>query len=129
MATVRHHVIIDVPAAAAWALLGSAARLAEWFPGVVACDVEGTTRTVTLATGLTLPEEIVTVDELQRRFQYALKLPVITQHLSTIDVLELDHDRCCCVYGVDALPAVMALVVAGAAAEGLDRAKALLEGA
>jgi hypothetical protein len=129
MATVRHHVIIDVPAAVAWSLLGAAARLKEWFPGVVACDVEGTTRTVTLATGLTLPEEIVTVDELQRRFQYTLKLPVITQHLSTIDVIELDEHRCCCVYGVDAMPAVMALVVAGAAADGLDRAKALLEGA
>jgi hypothetical protein len=129
MATVRHHVIIDVPATEAWGLLGCASRLGEWFPGVVACDVAGTTRTVTLATGLTLPEEIVTVDELQRRFQYTLTLPVIRQHLSTIDVIELDADRCCCIYGVDATPAVMALVVAGAAADGLDRAKALLEGA
>jgi hypothetical protein len=129
MATVRHHVLMDVPAATAWDLLGSAARLGEWFPGVVACDVEGTTRTVTLATGLTLPEEIVTVDELQRRFQYTLRLPIIKQHLSTIDVIELDSERCCCVYGVDAMPAVMALVVAGAAAEGLDLAKVLLEGA
>ena len=129
MATVRHHVIIDVPATEAWGLLGDAARLGEWFPGVVSCDVEGTTRTVTLATGLTLPEEIVTVDALQRRFQYSLRLPVITSHLSTIDVIELESDRCCCVYGVDAMPAVMALVVAGAAADGLDRAKELLEGA
>jgi hypothetical protein len=129
MATVRHHVMIDVSAPAAWELLGTASRLGEWFPGVVACDVEGSIRTVTLATGLTLPEEIVTVDELQRRFQYTLKLPIITQHLSTIDVIEIDADRCCCIYGVDATPAVMALVVAGAAAEGLDRAKALLEGA
>jgi Polyketide cyclase / dehydrase and lipid transport len=128
MATVRHHVIVDVPAAAAWALLGAASRLGEWFPGVVDCSVEGTTRTVTLATGFTLPEEVVTVDELQRRFQYSLKLPVMTHHLSTIDVIELGPDRCCCVYGVDATPAVMALVIAGAAADGLDRAKARLEG-
>ena len=44
-------------------------------------------------------------------------------------MIELDSERCCCVYGVDAMPAVMALVVAGAAAEGLDLAKVLLEGA
>ena len=69
------------------------------------------------------------VDALQRRFQYSLKLPVISAHLSTIDVIELGTDRCCCVYGVDAMPAVMAIVVAGAAADGLDRAKELLEGA
>lgn len=128
MATVRHHVVVDASAADAWALLGDPARLAEWFPGVTACEVEGSLRTVTLASGLALPEELVTVDELQRRLQYALRLPLVTSHLSTLDVLELDEQRCCCVYGCDAIPPVMALVIAGAGAEGLARAKTILEG-
>jgi hypothetical protein len=129
MATVRHHVVIDVPADDAWRLLGDPARLTEWFPGVTECVVEGSTRTITVATGLTIPEDLVTVDPLQRRFQYAVRLPLVRSHLSTIDVLELDASRCCCSYGVDADPPVMALVIGGAAAQGLARAKTILEGA
>jgi Polyketide cyclase / dehydrase and lipid transport len=127
MATVRHHVVVDASADAAWSLLGDPARLTEWFPGVTDCVVEGTKRTITLATGLSMPEEIVTVDNVQRRFQYSLILPIVKSHLSTIDVLDLENDRCCCVYGVDAVPPVMALVIAGAAAQGLQRAKQILE--
>lgn len=127
MATVRHHVVIDAPATDAWRLLGDPARLGEWFPGVTACVVEGTMRTVTLASGLEMPEELLTVDALQRRLQYALRHPLVTSHLSTVDVLELDSGRCCCVYGCDAVPAVMALVIAGAAAQGLARARTILE--
>lgn len=129
MATVRHHVVVHVPAAAAWELLGDPARVAEWYPGITSCEVQGTTRTVTLASGLEMPEELVTLDELQLRFQYSLRLPVVRSHLSTLDVLALDESSCCCVYGVDADPAVMALMIGGNAGDGLERAKAMLEGA
>ncbi len=129
MATVRHHVVVDASAADAWRLLGDPARLAEWFPGVEACTLDGTTRSVALATGLTLTEELVTVDPIQRRLQYSVRLPIVRTHLSTLDVLDLGDGRCCVSYGADADPPVMALVIAGAAAEGLDRARALLEAA
>jgi hypothetical protein len=129
MATVRHHVVVDAPADEAWTLLGDPSRLTEWFPGVTECVVEGTTRTITLATGLVMPEELITVDPIQRRFQYSLRTPLVTSHLSTLDVLEIDPDRCVCSYSADAVPPVMALVIAGAAAEGLQHARRLLEGA
>lgn len=129
MATVRHHVVVDVPARTAWELLGDPSRVAEWYPGITSCVIEGTTRTVTLGSGLEMPEEIVTVDELQRRFQYSLRVPLVRSHLSTIDVLELDEHHCCCVYGVDADPAVMALLIGGNAGDGLVVAKSMLEGA
>jgi len=128
MATVRHHVIVGVPADDAWRLLGDPSRVSEWFPGITSCVVEGATRTVTLATGLSFPEELVTVDGLQRRFQYAVRMPIVRSHLSTLDVLELGARQCCCAYAADADPAVMALVIGGAAALGLERAKSLLEG-
>ena len=128
MATVRHHVVVDAPADAAWRLLGDPVRIVEWFPGVTSCVLEGTLRTVRLASGLEMPEELITVDAVQRRFQYSLRTPLVTSHLSTIYVLELDDARCCCVYGCDAVPPVMALVIAGAGAEGLERARAILEG-
>lgn len=127
MATVRHHVVVAAPPARAWALLGDPARLAEWFPGITGCVVEGRRRTVTFANGIELPEDLVTVDQLQRRLQYSVSLPVLRHHLSTIDVLDVDGDRCCCVYGVDADPGVMALVIGGNARDGLLRAKSLLE--
>jgi Polyketide cyclase / dehydrase and lipid transport len=127
MATVRHHVVVDVGADEAWALLGDPARLAEWFPGVTTCTMEGSLRSVTLATGLVMPEELITVDAVQRRLQYTLRAALVTSHLSTLDVLALEEGRCCCVYGCDAVPAVMALVIAGAAAAGLERARAILE--
>ena len=129
MATVRHHVVVGATADRAWQLLGDPSRVAEWYPGITGCTIEGSTRTVMLGSGLEMPEEIVTVDELQRRFQYSLRVPVVRHHLSTIDVLELDERHCCCVYGVDAEPAVMALLIGGNAGDGLVRAKALLEGA
>jgi hypothetical protein len=129
MATVRHHVVMDVSADTAWKLLGDPSRVAEWFPGITGCTIEGTTRTVVLGSGLEMPEEIVTVDELQRRFQYSLRVGLVRSHLSTIDVLEVGSERCCCVYGVDADPAVMALLIGGNAGDGLVRAKAMLEGA
>ena len=128
MATVRHHVVVDVPAAHAWSLLGDPARIGEWFPGVTGCAIDGRVRTIALATGLSVPEELVTVDDLQRRLQYSVRLALVRSHLSTIDVLEVGPARCCCVYGVDADPPVMALVIAGAAATGLERAKRSLEG-
>jgi hypothetical protein len=128
MATVRHHVVVHATADEAWRLLGDPARVTEWFPGITGCEIEGTQRIVTLATGLSLPEELITVDGLQRRFQYSLRVPLVTSHLSTIDVLDIDEMRCVCSYSADAMPPVMALVIAGAAAEGLQRAKRLLEG-
>ena len=128
MATVRHHVIVAASPDDAWALLGDPSRLAEWFPGVVGCQVDGAVRTVTLATGLVMTEEIVTVDALQRRLQYSIRLPMVRTHLSSIDVLDVDVHRCCCSYAADAEPSVMALVVGGAAADGLARAKRILEG-
>jgi hypothetical protein len=128
MATVRNHVVIDVPAATAWKLLGDPLRITEWFPGITGCVIEGTTRTVTLGSGIEMPEEIITIDEIQRRFQYSLRVSLVRSHLSTLDVLDLDGSRCCCVYGVDADPAVMALLIGGNAGDGLVRAKAILEG-
>lgn len=129
MATVRHHVVVSAPASDAWALLGDPGRLPEWFPGVTTCTVEGATRTVTLASGLTMAEDLVTVDAVQRRLQYTVRMPMVRSHLSTIDVLALDERSCCLVYGCDAIPPVMALVIAGAGADGLERARTILEAA
>lgn len=125
--TLRRHVRIACPAEAAWAYVGDATRITEWWPGIVEAVVDGDTRTITTGAGLPMPEKIVTVDPLQRRFQYRLTGPLIREHLSTIDVIDLEDGTCLVVYGVDADPATMALVIGGAAGNALAHLRTLLE--
>ncbi len=126
--TVRRHVRIARPAADVWALLGDPARLPEWFPGITDAAVDGATRVITTGAGLPMPEEIVTLDHLARRFQYRITAPLFREHLSTLDVLDLEDGTCVVVYGVDADPATMALVIGGAAGNALEHLRTLMEG-
>jgi hypothetical protein len=127
-ATVRRQVRITRPPDEVWELVGDAARIPEWFPGIVAAVVEGDVRTITTGSGLPMPEQIVTVDALQRRFQYRITAPLVREHLSTLDVLDLGDGSCLVVYGVDADPATMALVIGGAAGNALEHLRDLMEG-
>jgi hypothetical protein len=102
--SVRRHVRIDRPAADVWALIGDPARIPEWFPGIDSATVDGTTRTITTGAGMPMPEEILTNDPLQRRFQYRITAPMFREHLSTLDVIELDDRSCLVVYSADAEP-------------------------
>jgi hypothetical protein len=125
--SVRRHVHIDRSAEDVWAVIGDPARIQEWFPGIVSSEVDGTTRVITTGAGLPMPEEIVTNDPIQRRFQYRITAPLFKEHLSTLDVLELDDGTSVVVYSADAVPATMALVIAGAAGNALEHVRDLLE--
>lgn len=127
--SVRRQVRIARPADEVWSLVGDPARIAEWFPGIVSATVEGDIRTVVTGAGLPMPEEIVTNDALQRRFQYRLKTPAVRSHLSTLDVFDLGDGTCLVSYAADAEPATMALVIAGAAGAALQHLRDLMEGA
>ncbi len=127
--TVRRHVRIARPADEVWALVGDPARIQEWFPGIDASTVDGTSRTIVTGSGLPMSEEIVTVDDVQRRFQYRLSLPILREHLSTLDVIDLDDGTSLVVYAADADPSTMALIVGGAAGSALEHLRTLMEGA
>lgn len=75
-----------------------------------------------------MPEELVTIDHLLRRFQYRITVGLFREHLSTIDVLDLDDGTSLVVYGVDADPSTMALVIGGAAGNALDHLRTMMEG-
>ncbi len=126
--SVRRHVLIRRSAYDVWAVVGRAERIQEWFPGIVSSVVEGDRRVITTGAGMSMPEQIVTNDDLQRRFQYRITAPMFREHLSTIDVIELDADSCLVIYGADATPATMALVIAGAAGNALAHLRDLMEG-
>lgn len=127
-ASVRRQVRITCPPDDVWALVGDARRITDWFPGIIAAEVDGDTRTITTGAGLPMPEQIVTCDRLQRRFQYRIAAPLFEEHLSTIDVIDLGDGTSLVVYGVDAAPATMALVIAGAAGNALEHLRNVLEG-
>lgn len=127
MASVRRQVIIDRPADDVWAVVGDPASISSWFPGMVSSEVEGSTRTIVTATGLSLPEEIVTNDALARRFQYRLALPIVAHHLGTIDVFDLGDGRSLVSYATDCEPAAMALMIGGATGAALHELRSQME--
>ena len=126
--SVRRHVHIACPPDDVWARIGDPARIQEWFPGIVGSDVDGTTRVIHTGAGLPIPEEIVTNDPLQRRFQYRITAPMFKEHLSTLDVLDLGDGTSVVVYAADAVPSTMALVIAGAAGNALEHLRDVMEG-
>ena len=100
--SVRREVVVGVDADTAWRVVGRPDLLHHWFPGVVGCEVAGDLRTVTLATGLTFEETILTCDPLLRRFQYRISGGLFTEHLASLDVIALDETSCLITYASDA---------------------------
>jgi len=123
MATLRREIRINASADEVWKVVGRPEILYLWFPGIVSSVVDGNTRTVTTGTGIPMPEEIITNDSLQRRFQYRITAPLFRQHLATVDVLDVGDGTCMVVYSTDAEPAVMALVIGGATTGALEELK------
>jgi carbon monoxide dehydrogenase subunit G len=123
----RRERVIEVSADAAWAVIGRPEVLHHWFPGIDACVVDGGTRTITTGMGLTLAEELLTNDPLQRRFQYRISGGFFKEHLASIDVIALDEQRCLVTYASDADPATMAIVLGGAMHGALDELARQLE--
>ena len=113
-ASERRERVIEVHAERAWEVVGRPELLHLWFAGIVESVVDGSTRTITLGTGVRLAEAILTNDPLQRRFQYRITGGLFAEHLGTIDVIALDDQRCLVVYSSDADPATMAVVLGGA---------------
>ena len=126
-ATTRRHVRIDRPAHEVWEVVGRPELLHLWFPGIVGCTVEGDRREVTVATGTSMSERIVTNDPVLHRFQYSLEGPLFRDHLASIDVIDLDDGTCLAVYATDADPATMALVLGGAAGAALEELRRQVE--
>ena len=121
--TIRHEIRIHRSAADVWELAGDAARLHEWFPGIVESKVEGKSRTIVTGAGIPMPEEILVCDHTQRRFQYRLMVPMFQHHRGTIDVIDLHDGTCLVVYSTEADPRAMALVIGGGTKGALDELK------
>jgi hypothetical protein len=127
--SIRREVRIQRPAAQVWELVGDPARVQEWFPAIESSAVDGDKRAVRFTSGLEIDERIVTLDPIQRRFQYEMDAPLCRTHLGTLDVMGIDEENCLVVYGTDAEPATMALVLSGAVGAALERLSSIFAGA
>ncbi len=127
MASIRRQLRIARPAREVWNLVGDPAALPRWFPGVADAQVDGTTRVITTDSGIPMPEEIVTNDPLQRRFQYRITSPIVRNHLGTIDVFDLGDDSSLVSYATDCEPDALALIIGGACGNALHELRRLLE--
>lgn len=127
MTSVRVHIRIAAPADVVWKVVSDAANVAAWFPAVARATAEGTSRDLHLHNGPVLHDEIVTNDQVLRRFQHSIRsgLP-IESHLATIDVLD-DRDGALVIYGADVEPAAAASMMAGLVSEALDGLKRFVE--
>ncbi|MBV8952315.1 MAG: SRPBCC family protein [Actinobacteria bacterium] len=126
--SVHRHTRIAASPDKIWAVIGDPARIQEWWPGIESSTVDGNARTITTNAGLPIPEEILTNDPLQHRFQYRITAPIVREHLSTLDVLDLGDGTSVVVYSADANPSTMALVIAGAAGNALEHLRTMIEG-
>ena len=125
--SIRRQVRIARPPGDVWEVVGDPSRIHEWFPGIVSCVVDGDERIVTTGAGMPMPEQLLTVDPLQRRLQYRIIAPMLKEHLGTIDVLDMGDGTSLVVYGTDADPAMLALVIGGAAGSALAHLRRLME--
>jgi len=127
MGTVRRQVRIARSADDVWAVISDPATISQWFPGIAEASVDGATRIVTTESGLPMPEEIITNDAIQRRFQYRLTAGVVKHHLGTIDVFDLGDGSSLVAYATDCEPDAMALIIGGATGSALAELKRQLE--
>ena len=127
MASLRYERRIAASVDAVWDVVRHPESIPNWFPGIVSCTVEGNIRTITTASGLQMPEEILTIDPMIRRFAYRIIAPLYRFHLGVIDVIELGPLDSLCVYSTTAEPDPLALIIAGGTRGALDVIQQLAE--
>jgi uncharacterized protein YndB with AHSA1/START domain len=121
MATIREHLWLDASADTVWKLVGNPAAVHEWVPSLRSCRMDGSTRSCELARGGVVVEEILVVDDSQRRLQYGVRdgLPV-ERHLGTVDVIANGSGTSLLIYGTDVSPDAMAKPVRSAIRASLE---------
>lgn len=133
MPSIRTEIRIDAPVGTVWdAARDFGALHTRLVPGfVTAVDVaeeaDGTPyRLVTFASGMTLKEVIVDIDDEARRIVWTIESPNVRHHNGALQVFPEGHG-CRAVWTADVLPAAMAEAFAPSMAAGLKAMKAQFE--
>ena len=112
MATLRETIHINATPDTVWAEVRDPLSVLNFFDALETAEMVGSARKIKMG-DISITEEIVTVDDDLRRFQYSItEMPLpVEYHLSTIDVLE-DGDGTLIVYGVDVRPDMLKDILA-----------------
>jgi carbon monoxide dehydrogenase subunit G len=112
MGTVRNHTRIARSPDDVWKMVSDAGALAEWAPTVDKSSASGNMRHVEFTEGFSLEEEIVTNDDVLRRFQYRVvryriagpdgvtEIPMTGEIFATVDVID-DADGALVIYSTE----------------------------
>lgn len=105
MATIRREQLVAVPAEAAWEALRKADRADRLFaPVLVGCTMHDNIRTVTFANGLVVSEQIVTIDDADRRLAYYVLGEMFEHHSASMQIVPIDEGNCRFIWTSDFLP-------------------------
>jgi carbon monoxide dehydrogenase subunit G len=131
MASIRREIHVAVAADRAWDALRDVGRLHERVVKgfVTDCRLEGDTRVVTFANGMTVRERIVDVDDAQRRVVWAVAEAPFEHYNASVQAFDEGGDRTRLVWIADLLPHALAERVASMIDEGMGAMKQTLEGA
>jgi len=111
-----------------WDLVGNFGGLAEWMPGIEACELDGDIRRLQTM-GLEIHEQLVEHDDDARRIAYSIvKSPMpLEHHLATISV-EADGDGSLLTWAYEVRPDEMAGAIGPIYDGSAQAVKAKLEG-
>ncbi len=127
MALIRREIVIARSPEDVWHVVGDPAAISTWFPGIVSAQVDGTSRVITTASGISMPEEIVSNDSARRIFRYRITAPLIKDHLGSIEVSDAGAGRSLVSYETRCEPDPIALVIGGACGNALHELRRQLE--
>jgi carbon monoxide dehydrogenase subunit G len=97
-------------------------------PGfVVDCRLEGDSRYLTFANGMTIREIIVDVDNQRCRHSWSARGEPFTHHNASLQVFAVNENTCRLVWIADLLPNEIAGAIAEMIEQGLDTMKTTLE--
>lgn len=130
MATLRETLRLRAPAAAVWDAVRDVGELhRRLVPGFVTeARLEQGARVITFVNGITVREEIVSVDDDSRRLAYAIPRGRFLHYQGTVDVEE-DGAGSRLVWTVDLLPDEAADGIRAMMHQGADVMRATLDGA
>ncbi len=129
MASIRKELNLAAPAAFVWEAFRDVgaihSRLARGF--VVNTVLDGDTRAVTFANGMTVRERIVTIDEGARVLVYSAEGGQLTHHNASFEVRDAGAGRSTIVWTAHLLPDAAAPTIDGMMTAGVESMRQTLE--
>jgi len=129
MATIRKEILIDTTPEAAWEALRDVGALhTRLVPGFVKdTKLEGNARIVTFGTGMTVREEIISIDAAQRRVAWAIAGQQFHHYNGAAQIFAHDKGGIRFVWTTDLLPDQLAPAIDDAMTNGIEVIKETLE--